>query len=157
MRVIGDRGSLGASPFAVWAIKHLVAPVHRWVYRRTGGRMFGCGSLNRNILLLTTTGRKTGRSRTTPVFFLRDSDRLVVCNVKPDSERTNPWVLNLRAKPAATVQVGSDVIACEATELHGAELDRYWPQLVALWPAYREHYQRSGERAVFVLEPRGEA
>ncbi len=157
MSGIRGRGSFGASPLAVWAIKHVVAPVHRWVYRRTGGRMFRCGGLNRNILLLTTTGRKTGRSRTTPVFFLRDSDRLVVCNVKPDSERTNPWVLNLRANPTATVQVGSDVITCEACELHGPELDRYWPQLVELWPAYRDHYRRSGERAIFMLEPRGEA
>ena len=141
----------------MWAIKRLVAPAHRWIYRRTGGRMFRFGSLNRNILLLTTTGRKTGRSRTTPVFFLRDSNRLVICNVKPYSERTNPWVLNLRANPTASVQVGSDVMTCEARELHGHELDRYWPQLVALWPAYREHYQRSGERAIFLLEPRGGA
>ncbi len=154
---MGYRGSLGANPLAVWAIKHLVAPVHRWVYRRTGGRMLGFGRLNRHILLLTTTGRKTGRSFTTPVFFLRDSDRLVVCNVKPGSERTNPWVLNLRANPTATVQVGFDVITCEARELHGPELDRYWPQLVTLWPAYRLHYQRSGERAIFMLESRGKA
>lgn len=118
--------------------------------------MFRFGTLNRNILLLTTTGRKTGRSRTTPVFFLRDPNRLVVCNVKPGSERTNPWVLNLRANPKALVQIGSEVITCEARELHGAELDRYWPQLVALWPAYREHYRRSGQRAVFMLETRGQ-
>ncbi len=97
---------------AVWAIKHVVAPVHRWAYRRTGGRMFGFG-LNRNILLLTTTGRKTGRSHTTPAFFVRDSDRLVVCNVRPGSERTNPWVLNLRANPSATVQIGADIQASE--------------------------------------------
>jgi deazaflavin-dependent oxidoreductase (nitroreductase family) len=117
--------------------------------------MFRFGTLNRNILLLTTTGRKTGRSRTTPVFFLRNSDHLVVCNVKPGSERTNPWVLNLRANPIARVQIGSEVITCEARELHGAELDRYWPKLVALWPAYREHYRCSGERAVFMLDTRG--
>ena len=94
MPSVGDRGSLGASPLAVWAIKHLMAPVHRRVYRRTGGRLFPLGSVNRNILLLTPTGRKTGRSRTTPEFFLRDSARLVVCSVTPGSERTNPWVLN---------------------------------------------------------------
>lgn len=82
----GVRNSFGASQPAVWTIKNVVAPVHRWIYRRTGGRV-----LNRNILLLTTQGRKTGKPRTTPVFFLRDSERLVICNVKPGSERTNPW------------------------------------------------------------------
>jgi F420H(2)-dependent quinone reductase len=145
---VGDRDSFAASPLAVWAIKNLVSPVHRWLYRLTDGRM----SIP-NILLLTTTGRKTGKLRTTPVFFLRDSGRLVVCNVKPVGERTNPWVLNLRANPTATVQVESNVIRCDARELHGRDVDHYWPKLVALWPAYRDHYQRSGERAVFILEP----
>ncbi len=149
MAGMADRNSLGASRLAVWAIKHLVAPAHLWLYRRTGGRM-----LSHDIALLTTTGRKTKQPRTTPVFFLRDSDRFVVCNVKPVAEHTNPWVLNLRANPTATVQVNSDVIDCDARELRGPEADRYWPALVALWPAYRAHYQRSGERAIFVLEPR---
>ncbi len=104
MPVIRDRSPFGASRLAVWAIKHVVAPVHRWLYRAAGGGMFRLGSLNRSILLLTTTGRKTGKPRTTPVFLLPDSGGFVVCNVKPGSERTNPWVLNLRASPAATVQ-----------------------------------------------------
>ncbi len=110
--------------------------------------------LSRNILLLTTRGRKTGQAHTTPVFFLRDGSRVVVCNVKPASESTNPWVLNIRADPTATVRIGSDVITCTARELHGADVDRYWPELVALWPAYAKHYERSGQRAIFVLEPR---
>lgn len=108
---------------------------------------------NHNILLSTTIGRKTGKPRTTPVFYLRDSDRFVVCNVRPGTERVNPWVLNLRADPTATVQVDSNVIGCKARELRGPEVDRYWPELVALWPAYRNHHQRGGERALFVLEP----
>jgi F420H(2)-dependent quinone reductase len=74
-----------------------VAPAHRFLYGVTGGRAFRFGKRNRSILLLTTTGRQTGRARTTPVFFLRDADRFVVCNVTPGSERTNPWVLNLRS------------------------------------------------------------
>jgi deazaflavin-dependent oxidoreductase (nitroreductase family) len=149
MRDSGAGGSLGASRPVVWAIKNVIAPIHRWIYRRTGGRAAG-----RNILLLTTRGRKTGKSHTNPVFFLRDSSSFVVCNVRPHSERTNPWVLNLRANPTATVQVGADIITCDAHELRGPQIDRYWPRLVALWPAYREHYERSGDRAIFVLEPR---
>jgi deazaflavin-dependent oxidoreductase (nitroreductase family) len=144
---------MGASPFAVWAIKHIVAPVHRSVYRATGGRVFRWGKRSQSILLLTTTGRRTGKLRTTPVFFLRDRGRFVVCNVKPGQERANPWVLNLRSHPTASIQVGPDVITCTARQVEGAELDRYWPQLVALWPAYREHFERSGVRSVFVLEP----
>jgi hypothetical protein len=60
------------------------------------------------------------------------------------------------AKPAvqhdiASVQVGPYVVACRAREGEGAELERHWPQLVALWPAYSKHYRRSGKRAVFVI------
>ena len=146
-------GAFGASPLAVWAIKHVVSPVQRWTYRATGGLAFRWGRLNRSILLLTTTGRRSGQSRTVPVFFLHEGDGFVVCNVKPVAERTNPWVLNLRANPVATVQLGRDVLACRARELHGAELDRVWTQLIALWPAYGAHYARSGARAVFVLTP----
>lgn len=138
---------MGASRLGVWAIKHLVAPVHRRIYSWTNGRLF-----SRNILLLTTTGRRSGEARTTPVFFLRDGDVLVVCNVRPAAERANPWVNNLRAHPAVTVHLGARVMNCHARELRGNEIDRYWPRLVELWPAYAEHYQASGERAVFVLE-----
>ena len=145
--------ALGASRFAVWSIKNVVAPVHRVVYRATGGWAFRWARRGRSILLLTTTGRRTGKPRTTPVFFLRDGDRYVVCNVRPESERVNPWVLNVGADPAVSLQVGRDVIRCEAREARGAELDRYWPLLVALWPSYREHFRRGGKRSVFVLEP----
>ncbi|CAN5776695.1 hypothetical protein BH09ACT7_BH09ACT7_41990 [soil metagenome] len=149
--------SIGASPLAVWTIKHLVSPAQRWAYRITGGRVFRWGRLNRSILLLTTTGRRSGQRRTIPVFFLRDHDGFVVCNVRPVAERTNPWVLNLRAHPVATVQVGRDVIACRAREISGSEVERYWSQLTSLWPAYGQHYARSGERAVFVLTPDGKS
>lgn len=146
---------IGASPPAVWAVKHVAAPIHRTLYRVTGGRVFRWGKRNRNIALLTTTGRRTGDPRTTPVFFVRDVNRFVVCNVKPGLERTNPWVLNLRANASALIQVGPRVVRCRARELEGAELDHYWPQFVALWPVYEQHYRRSGQRSLFVLEPVG--
>ena len=60
--------------------------------------------------------------------------------------------MNLRSHPIASVQVGPHIIAGTARQVEAAELDRYWPQLVALWPAYREHYERSGKRSLFVLE-----
>lgn len=145
--------SLGASRIGVWSIKHIVAPLHRRLYRATGGRAFRWGRRGRNILLLTTMGRRTGKARTTPVFFLRDGDTYVVCNVRPQSERTNPWVRNMVADPNVAIQVGPDRFRCRAREATAGELEQYWPQLVSLWPSYREHFQRGGERSVFLLEP----
>ena len=91
--------------------------------------------------------------RTTPVFYRRDGERLIICNVNPGFERVNPWTLNLRAYPVARVQVGREEITCRARLASQEEITRYWPRLVALWPAYEAHYARSAQRALFVLEP----
>jgi F420H(2)-dependent quinone reductase len=143
----------GATQLGVWVIKHVVSPLDSWLYQRTGGRRVALGTPLGPLLLLTTTGRRTGRDRTTPVFYLRDGDRLVVCNVNPGFERPNPWTLNLRANPVARVQIGPVSGVYQAREASEAEVERYWPDLVKVWPAYQTHYDRSGQRLVFLLEP----
>lgn len=143
---------LGATPLGVWAIKHLVSPLQCRIYRLTGGKTLLMGGFGRDILLLTTRGRRSGKDRTTPIFHLSDGDREVICNVNPGFEHTNPWVLNLRANPVAKLQIGRHIGTYQAREATDMEIERYWPRLVALWPAYEAHFQKSGKRAVFVLE-----
>jgi len=143
---------IGATSIGVWIIKHLVSPIQHWTYRVTGGSRLLMGGTQDKILLITTKGRRSGQDRTTPVFYLRDNDRLIICNVNPGFERTNPWVLNLRAHPLVRVQIGRDVREYHAREVTGAEMEQYWPQLLKLWPAYQSHFEKSGQRAVFVLE-----
>lgn len=121
----------GVTRLGVWTIKHIISPSQRWLYKLTAGRTFRLGRENREILLLTTQGRKTGKKRTTPVFFLRDGDRLVICNVNPGFEHTNPWVLNLRANPRVKAQVGPDINIYDAREAMGEEMDRY-PRIHAI-------------------------
>jgi deazaflavin-dependent oxidoreductase (nitroreductase family) len=104
-------------------------------------------------LRLPTTGRRTGKEHTTPVYYLRDGTRLVLCNVNPGFENPNPWTLNLRANPLARVQIGSEQSIYQAREASQAEVDRDFPQLVQVWPAYQKLYERSGQRVVFLLEP----
>lgn len=143
---------LGETRLGVWTIKHLVAPLDRRIYRLTGGRRVSTGRPVGPILLLTTTGRRTGKEHTNPVFYLRDGERLVICNANPGFERPNPWTLNLRANPLARVQIGQEIDTYRAREATDEEVERYWPRLVEIWPAYQTFYDRSGQRSIFVLE-----
>jgi deazaflavin-dependent oxidoreductase (nitroreductase family) len=143
---------LGATRVGVWAIKHLLSPLQRWVYRSSKGKIFSTIGSGRKVLLLTTKGRRTGRDRTTPVFYLRDGESVVICNVNPGFERTNPWVINLRANPVAQLQIGQDIDQYQAREATDAEIERLWPRLIEIWPTYQVHYEHSGRRAIFILE-----
>jgi deazaflavin-dependent oxidoreductase (nitroreductase family) len=144
---------LGGTRLGALAIGRIVSPLQRELYRRTGGRLSLTGRAP--VLLLTTTGRRTGKARTVPLLYLRDGDRLVICNVNPGFERPNPWVGNLRAHPHAEVQIGRGTTSMSARPASDDELDRYWPQLTKVWPAYQAFYDKGGKRSVFVLEPNG--
>jgi deazaflavin-dependent oxidoreductase (nitroreductase family) len=142
-----------SSRAAVWLIKRVITPFDRGLYRLTGGRALSTGLRRGPVLLLTTSGRRTGKLHTTPVFYLADAERLVLCSVNPSFDRASPWTLNLRAHSVARVQVGRMVATYHAREATSEEIDRYWPRLVEMWPAYQAHYALGGQRAVFVLEP----
>jgi deazaflavin-dependent oxidoreductase (nitroreductase family) len=148
---LGLAQRLGSTRVGVLAIGWIVSPLQRELYRRTGGRVSLTGRAP--VLLLTTTGRRTGKARTVPLLYLRDGDCLVICNVNPGFERPNPWVLNLRAEPHAQVQIGPGTARVRARPASGQELDRYWPQLTRIWPAYQDFHDKGGQRSVFVLEP----
>ena len=77
-----------------------------WLYRVSGGRMMGkMGAAP--ILLVTTTGRKSGRARTTPVLYLADGGRFVIVASLGGAPRHPAWFLNLEANPKVELQVRS--------------------------------------------------
>lgn len=130
----------------------MVSPLDRWLHQVSAGRVRLSGS--RPVLLLTTIGRRSGQRRVTPVFYLRDHDRLVVCNVRPAGERPNPWPRNLEATPDTVMDIGARTLAVTARRATDSEMDRLWPRLLEVWPAYSRHFAATGERHIFVLEPR---
>ena len=149
MSLLNRIGTTGAG---TWAIGRIVSPMQRRLLVATRGRVSLTGK--RPVLLLTTTGRRTGRPRTVPVFFLRDGDDLVVCNVRPPSERPNPWPLNVRANPNVSVRIRGVTEQRVAREAREQEVEKYWPLLVKMWPAYERFFADSLERAIFVLQRR---
>lgn len=142
--------ALGTTPAGVWVIGHVVSPLQRRLLLATGGRLSLTGKLP--VLLLTATGRRSGRPRTIPLIFLRDGDDLVVCNVRPPSERPNPWPLNVRANPNVSVRIGGMTEQRVAREARAQEVEKYWPLLVETWPAYARFFTATHERAIFVLQ-----
>ena len=146
MRALGKRRWFAA------AGRRFGAPLDRMLLRATKGRICTTAGVV-PTLLLTTTGRRSGRQRTTPVMYVEDGDRFVVSSEDFGQSRSAAWPLNLVADPRATVQVGAAVIACRARLLDDEEADRYWPKLVREWPAHEAYRARSGKRHTFLLEP----
>jgi F420H(2)-dependent quinone reductase len=145
---------ISPEPLKTWLVKHVVSPVDRASFRMTGGRLRL--TIGRPVLLLSSIGRRTGMVRSTPMFYLRDGEALVVCNVRPPGERPNPWPLNLDHQPAAEVTVDGRMRPVTARRATAEEIDRFWPQLVGVWPLYADYYRQTNERHVFVLMPRSD-
>ena len=143
---------IGTTPAGVWLIGHVVSPLQRRLLLATDGRVSLTGKLP--VLLLTATGRRSGRHRTVPLIYLRDGDDLVVCNVRPPFERRNPWPLNVRANPNVSVRIAGVTERRVAREARVEEAEKYWPLFVENWPAYERFFVATHERAIFVLERR---
>jgi F420H(2)-dependent quinone reductase len=131
--------SLGAK--GLRAVGKLNVPVYRLTRGRVGGRV-GKGP----VLLLTTTGRKSGEPRTAPVLYLADGDSFVVINTNAGNAKVPAWSLNLRADPEAEVEVKGKRAQVRA------DLWRRHNQQYSGWDYYESKLDR--EIGVFVLEPR---
>ncbi len=147
-----ERPAHGARPVAVWLIRNVASRLDRFVLRAFGGRIGIPSSRFVPTLVLRSRGRRTGKERATPLIYVVDDDSFIVANARPEGERTNPWILNLRASPEATVTVEGESTPVRAVELETPDMERWWPELVALWPAFADHFAATGDRTLFRLE-----
>lgn len=127
-----------------------------WIYRRTKGRRAG-SVRGTPVLLLTTTGRKSGERRTRPVGYLPDGDRFLVCGSNGGSDHPPAWSLNLRAHPDATVEVGARTVSVTASEITGEEYETAWDRYVAANPGFAGYRTKTKRHLpIFTLEDRAE-
>src|ERR1700694_1761729 len=101
------------SPYADVFIKWM-SRLNTWMYRRNNGEGLGGTFQNIPVALLTTTGRKTGEPRVSPLYFLRDGDRVIVAASKGGADKNPMWYLNLKADPKVGVQIKDEVLALTA-------------------------------------------
>jgi len=131
----------------------LLGGLHRHVYRLTGGKI-SARIVNLPVLLLTTTGRKSGRPRTQPLTYTRTGDGYVVIASKGGAAQHPLWYLNLRANPIAEVTIGRETQKVRAREAEGEERERLWRQQADVFSGYDRYAQKTTRRIpVIVLEP----
>jgi deazaflavin-dependent oxidoreductase (nitroreductase family) len=115
---------------------------HRWVYQRTDGKVLS-RMRGKPTLLLTTTGRRSGRPHTIPLPYLADGDTMLVIGSASGAERHPDWVLNLIANPRVTVQYLADSGPAQAEILAGAERAAMWDRISVEAPWYAGYQQRT--------------
>jgi deazaflavin-dependent oxidoreductase (nitroreductase family) len=122
---------------------------HVRVYRETGGQR-GYDWRGTNILLLTTTGRKSGEQHTTPLIHRVDGDRWVVVASKGGAPDHPAWYKNLEADREATIQVKDEEIPVRATTVEADDRARLWSAMAEVWPPY-DDYQKKTDRQIPVV------
>jgi deazaflavin-dependent oxidoreductase (nitroreductase family) len=120
----------------------LLGDAHVAKYRETEGEV-GYRWNGATCLLLTTTGRESGRPRTVPLIFAADGDRCILVASKGGAPEHPHWYRNLAADPRVQVQIKGDRFTATARTVEGAERDRCWALATAGWPNYDEYVKRT--------------
>jgi deazaflavin-dependent oxidoreductase (nitroreductase family) len=144
--------ALASTRAGSWLVR-TATPLDRRLLLRSRGRLTLLGPVGAPMLLLTTTGAKSGLPRTTPLLYWRDAGRLYVVGSNFGQERHPAWSANLLADPRATVTIGGTDVPVTARVVGGEESARAWQGFVAqarTYAAYRERTDR--ELRVFALE-----
>ena len=111
-------------------------------FRANGGKVGGMWE-GRPLLLLTTTGAKSGQRRTHPVMYLRDDDHLLVFASKAGAPTNPDWYHNLLVHPEVTVEVGNETYEATATVLSGQERDQFYAKQAQLYPQFADYQART--------------
>ena len=119
-------------------------------YRETDGQEGHDWREGSTVLLLTTTGRKTGRETTTPLIYGLDAGTPVIVASKGGAPEHPGWYRNLSKTPEVELQVGPDVFPARARTAEPGERERLWQLMAEIWPAYDDYAQKT-DRAIPVV------
>jgi deazaflavin-dependent oxidoreductase (nitroreductase family) len=149
--------AVASSRYGSKVASRLLPRIDRTVLRLSGNR-FTVSSVVSHVpvVMLTTTGAKTGLPRTVPLLAFPDGDKVALIASSFGNARHPAWYLNLRANPQALLAFhGQPAQPYVAREANGAERDAYWQRAARAYPGYNAYKERTGGREipVLVLEP----
>lgn len=129
-----------------------------WVREQTErilqqGTTDGVEIFDRRVVLVTTTGAKSGKRRYVPLMRVEKDGRYAMVASKGGAPEHPLWYFNVKANPAVTLQDGEKVVDVTARELEGAEREQWWRLAVEAYPPYAEYQTKTARQIpVFVLE-----
>lgn len=137
----------------VAGLKKVITGTNLWILRRSGGRL-GNTFLGNPVLLLYTTGARSGLLRETPLFYLQCEETIVLVGSNGGNPRNPAWVNNVSADPRVRVKVRGREISMRAHMAEGAEYARYWCVATQAFSTWADFQGRSERRfPLVVLEP----
>jgi deazaflavin-dependent oxidoreductase (nitroreductase family) len=148
---------LARLPNQITPVSTRISRFHSWLLRRSGGRLrrswlFAAGQ---PVISLTTTGRKSGKPRSTAVACFVEGDELVSAGMNLGKSSHPAWALNLMANPQATIAIAGESVEVVARKAEGEERERLWRRWVELQPSADAFEDLAGrEIPLFVLSRR---
>ena len=131
-------------------VRKIVSPLNSFVYKLSGGRLMAKMN-DLPVLLLVTTGRKSGKARTAPLLYTEDNDALVVLASFAGQPEHPAWYLNLEANPNARVRLGGEEHAVRAETVEGDERERLWKQMTAGYAGFGSYQEKTTREIPVVL------
>jgi len=119
-------------------------------YRETAGKVGHIWRKGTTILLLTTTGRKSGEKRTVPLIYVRDGDHYAIVASKGGAPEHPGWYQNIEKTPEVELQVEGEVFRARARAAQGEERARLWRKVNEAWPDY-DSYAKKTQREIPVV------
>jgi F420H(2)-dependent quinone reductase len=133
-----------------------MSKTHLLIHRLSRGRLLAKVA-GMPVLLLTTTGRRSGKLRTTPLTFFRDGADLVVIASNGGADRPPDWSLNLQQNPRAAVRIGPDGLTVQARTASPEERERLWVGITATYSGYARYQEKTARQIpVLILTPERE-
>ncbi len=137
------------------AVMKPMSQLNTWLYRLSGGRVWGRWLRGAPILLLTTIGRKSGEPRVAPLLYLRDGENVVIVASKGGMSKHPLWYWNLEANPEVEIEIGRESTKMLARRASDPEKAALWPSLIEMYRDYDDYQARTDrDIPVVILSPR---